>query len=89
MFGFGVKKNKELEALLASLEMNASNNYKDAAQEDFRDYKACLAKLKESGKLKEKQLAHYEEKTAELELIMNKYTHKDQPASVGKVMKEN
>ena len=32
---FGKKKIQELDVLLESLEMNSSNNYKDAAKENY------------------------------------------------------
>lgn len=37
MFQFG-KKNKNLEELLLRLHANASNNYKDVAQENYRQF---------------------------------------------------
>lgn len=73
-----VKKNKELEFILLKLENNASNNYKDAAQLNLKEFEKMFEELKESGKLKEKQIEHYEQVHKELRERMNKFTHKDQ-----------
>ena len=39
MFNYikNIGKNKQLEAAIARLQMNMSNNYKDAAQSDYRE----------------------------------------------------
>ena len=39
MFNYikNIGKNKQLEAAIARLQMNMSNNYKDAAQADYRE----------------------------------------------------
>ena len=39
MFDFikNIGKNKQLEAAIARLQMNMSNNYKDAAQADYQE----------------------------------------------------
>ena len=40
MFGFLKKtgKNKQLEEIITRIEMNASNNYKDAAHAGLKEY---------------------------------------------------
>lgn len=80
MFGFtgGFKKNKELDAVIQRIEMNVSNNYKDAAQEGLREFEAMLEKLGNEGKVKGKQKVYYEEKLSEFKYRMKKFTHKDQ-----------
>lgn len=51
---FGRKRIAELEQLLISVQMNSSNNYKDAAKADYETFWKCMAELKESGKINEK-----------------------------------
>jgi len=77
MFGF-LKKNKDLEALIRELEMDASNNYKDNAQDDFRCLKARFDELKAAGKLNAKQLVHYGDVINDYAEKMKNYTHADQ-----------
>lgn len=79
MFGL-TKKNKELEAILLKLNANASNNYKDAAQDNYRELQQKFAELKAVGKLKARQMAYYEECMRELEPKMKHYTHHEQKA---------
>lgn len=74
MFGFS-KTNKELEAILLRLHANASNNYKDAAQANYREFLQTFEELKNSGKLKNRQIAYYEECARKLEPEMKNYMH--------------
>lgn len=80
MFEFikNIGKNKELEAIIARIENNASNNYKDAAQQALAQYEAALGELKAAGKLKDKQIAYYDAQLAAYKERMQKFTHKDQ-----------
>ena len=80
MLFFGVKKNVELEALISKTRMNQSNNYKDAAQENFKALCSRYEELQASGKLNEKQKAHYSEILEGLRKELDKFTHKDQNA---------
>ena len=80
MLFFGVKKNGELEALISKTRMNQSNNYQDAAQENFKALCARYDELLSAGKLSEKQQAHYTEIMEELRIELDKFTHKDQNA---------
>ena len=77
MFGRN-KKDPELEKVLASLMMNASNNYKDAAREDFKDLQVLFKRLDEAGKLSQKQKQYYEDKLKELSETMKGYSHGEQ-----------
>lgn len=79
MFGLS-KTNKELEAILLKLQANASNNYKDAAQDNYREFQQKFAQLKDNGKLKARQIAYYEGCMRELEPKMKHYTHHEQKA---------
>ena len=80
MFGFlhSIGRNKQLEEIITRLEMNASNNYKDAAQLNLKEFEQTLGQLVESGKLSDKQRQMYEEKLASFQKNMEKFTHKDQ-----------
>ena len=77
---FGPKKNKELESCLVRTHSNMSNNYKDAAQEDFKEAEAVFDRLKSEKKLSDKQLAYYEGVLGDLRQQLVGYTHKDQNA---------
>lgn len=71
-------KNKQLEAVLQRLQMNASNNYKDAAQENLKEFERLLEQLKAEGKMGEAQAAYYERELSDWQGRMKKFTHKDQ-----------
>lgn len=80
MFGFmnGSGKNKRLDGMIQRIEMNVSNNYKDAAQEGLREFEAVLGELEAAGKVNAKQRVYYEEKLVEYKEKMKNFTHKDQ-----------
>lgn len=73
-----IGKNKELEAAVARLQMNMSNNYKDAAQADYKDLMDLYKEFVESGALSDKQNAYYKGIIEEYSIKMEHYTHKDQ-----------
>ncbi|MCR4814838.1 MAG: hypothetical protein K5879_08455 [Lachnospiraceae bacterium] len=77
------KEEKELDAILAKVDNNMSNNYKDAAQEDYKKFLKRFAELTEGGKLKEKSIAYYQEIISEYAAKLSKFTHKDQPTKWG------
>lgn len=72
------KKNQELEHLLERIRTNVSNNYKDAAQEYFREYETRFQELSDDGVLNEKQKALYGGQLNELKESMKQFSHKDQ-----------
>ena len=80
MFGFikTIGKNKQLEAVIARVEMNMSNNYKDAAQEDYKELVELYRKLEDSNALSDKQKGYYKGIIEEYSIKMENYTHKDQ-----------
>ncbi len=82
MFGFGKKKyrNEELEKILAEVNMNASNNYKDAAQEAYARFLAKHEELMAAGSLSEKQITHYAEELEKLKTAMAGFSHDAQRA---------
>lgn len=57
---FGRRKITELDNLLESVQMNSSNNYKDAAKADYELFWKRLKELRESGKISEKTYLFYE-----------------------------
>ena len=59
LFGKHRNNNKQLNALITSVKNNASNNYKDAAQEDFKKFTARFEELEKSGKLNDRQREYY------------------------------
>lgn len=73
-----IGKNKELEAAVARLQMNMSNNYKDAAQADYKALMELYEELSAKGGLTAKQKSYYKEVIEEYSVKMKDYTHKDQ-----------
>lgn len=69
---------KELDRIIARIEMNMSNNYKDAAQEDFAELEKTFQEFAEAGKLKEKAKQQYESILDRYRVKLRGYTHKDQ-----------
>lgn len=80
MFHFLKKtgKNKQLEDIIESIQMNLSNNYKDAAQMDLKEFETVLKELSESGELGKGQKSYYEVTLSEFQQSMKNFTHKDQ-----------
>lgn len=77
----GLFKNnyeKDLDAVIKHLEMNMSNNYKDAAQADFREFEEKVQKYINEGHIKGKSSEIYEGKLKDYRVKMQGYTHKDQ-----------
>lgn len=81
MFQFG-KKNKNLEELILRLHANASNNYKDAAQENYRQFLTLFEEYKQNGTLKPKQISYYHDINEQLKAEMKNYTHADQKPDI-------
>lgn len=80
MFEFikNMGKNKQLEAAIAKLQMNMSNNYKDAAQENYKVLMDLYVELRDKGTLTDKQKDYYKNLIEEYSVKMQNYTHKDQ-----------
>ena len=80
MFDFlkKVGKNKQLDEIVQCIQMNFSNNYKDAAQLNLKEFESILKQLEGENKLNDKQKAYYEEKLASFKEEMKNFTHKDQ-----------
>lgn len=74
----GFRKNKRLEEIIARIDSNMENNYKDEAQAALREFEDNLNEMIEQGRLDEKQNKEYGERLNEYKEKMKKYTHKDQ-----------
>lgn len=80
MFGFLKKVGKvnSLEKIAQELEMNMSNNYKDAAQENFREFEQTLDAMETAGEISGAQASAYRQKLSAYRQKLKNYTHKDQ-----------
>lgn len=70
--------NKQLDAIIQRIEMNVSNNYKDAAQLNLKELEDELKKLEDAGSLNSKQKEYYVGKLSSFKERMKNFTHKDQ-----------
>lgn len=75
---FKSKYEKEMDSIISKLEMNMSNNYKDAAQNNLRELEEAFDNFVSQGKLKDKVQAEYGKKIEAYKVKMQGYTHKDQ-----------
>lgn len=75
---FKSKYEKELLGIISRLEMNMSNNYKDAAQSNLKELEETFGEFCEQGKIKDKTRENFEKKIEEYRQKMVGYTHKDQ-----------
>lgn len=75
---FKSKSEKELDIIIQRLEMNMSNNYKDNAQNNFKELETKFNEMKADGRLKPATLAKYETILSEYQSKMQGYSHKDQ-----------
>ena len=80
MFGF-FKKNgpaKELDRIIAEIDTNMQNNYKDAAQAALREFDENLHRMIENGELGDGQKAEYTARLDGYKIKLKSYSHKDQ-----------
>ena len=77
MFAFGkrYRKIEELERAVSVCRNNAENNYKDAAQGGYQDFRTRYEELKAKGALDARQREHYEQLLGELEEAMKGFWH--------------
>ena len=75
---FKSKAEKELDDIIQRLEMNMSNNYKDNAQENLKEFEINLNELRYSEKINEKVFSKYESIRDSYKEKMKGYSHKDQ-----------
>lgn len=72
------KEEKELLLSIEKIEMNMSNNYKDAAQMNLAELEAKLSRFTEQGKLSDELREKYESIVGTYRQKLKGYTHKDQ-----------
>ena len=77
-FSLGNKKNTRLEEIIARLESNMANNYKDAAQSDYKELEKMYEDLLQNGQLSEKQKTKYGSLLDNYKEKLKSYSHKDQ-----------
>ncbi|MCR4840485.1 MAG: hypothetical protein K5848_02965 [Lachnospiraceae bacterium] len=70
--------HKDLEFYLTSLKLDESNNYKDAAQDDFKKLCETYDALSSAGKLNSKQKDNYKSVIDYYREKLVGFTHKDQ-----------
>ena len=75
---FKSRAEKELDDIIQRLEMNMSNNYKDNAQENLKEFEIKLNELRYSEKIKDKAFSKYESILDSYKEKMKGYSHKDQ-----------
>lgn len=75
---FKSKYERELDIVIERIEMNMSNNYKDAAQENLKELEEKVADFCKEGKLKDKQKEAYESQIGIYKERLKGFTHKDQ-----------
>ena len=73
--GFFTKKNKELEALCRKVDLEAENNYKDAAQEAFGKLEKRFEEICAGEKIKEKTKLYYKEEIEKRRKILRNFHH--------------
>ena len=80
MFGFlkKAKTAKELDRIIAEIDMNMQNNYKDAARAAFKEFEEKYTVMAESGELSEAQKSMYSAKLSAYHEKLKAYSHKDQ-----------
>ncbi len=75
---FKSKYEKLMDEVIKRLEMNKSNNYKDAAQSNLKEFEELYKRLVDEGKLKDKVKEEYGKKLEDYKSDLQGYTHKDQ-----------
>ena len=75
---FKSRAEKELDDIIQRLEMNMSNNYKDNAQDNFKELEIKLNELRYSEKINDKIFSKYESILDSYKDKMKGYSHKDQ-----------
>ena len=78
MFFFKSKYEHELDEIIREIDMNMSNNYKDAAQQNLVRLEMRFNEMVKDGLLKVKAKAAYETKLNGYKSRMKGYTHRDQ-----------
>lgn len=72
------KAQKELDGIILRLEMNMSNNYKDAAISDYNELESKYNEFISLGTLSKKAISKYSSILDGYKEKLNGYSHKDQ-----------
>ena len=75
---FKSRAEKELDGIIQKIDMNMSNDYKDAAQDALKEFEQTVHFLNESGGMKPQVLLKYENMLDTYRDKMQGFTHKDQ-----------
>jgi len=75
---FQKKTNKELEELMMRTRSSMQNNYKDMAQDYFKDFSKLYDELLYKDLLNEKQKEYYKVEHDTLSEELKGFTHRDQ-----------
>lgn len=75
---FKSKEERVLDSIIAGINMNMSNNYKDAAQKGLQEFEEVFAGMVECGDIKGKVADYYESQLGIYKERLKGYTHKDQ-----------
>ena len=83
MFGLFRKSRakSELEGIIYRIDSNMANNYKDAAQDAFKEFEVKFNEMAADGRLSDKQRINYEVKLSGYKTKLQGFTHKDQKAT--------
>lgn len=75
---FRSKAAAEMDRIILRIDMNMSNNYKDAAQMNFAELEELYDRAVENGELKAKEKESYGSKIEGYREKLKGYSHKDQ-----------
>lgn len=78
MFHLKNSYERELDRIIADINMNMSNNYKDNAQMDLKKLESKYDEFVQAGKLKAVAIENYSRILSEYKSRLKGYTHKDQ-----------
>ena len=67
-----------MDMIMTRIDMNMSNNYKDAAQMNYKELVEAYEAADKAGTLKPKEKPVYASKIEEYGIKLKGYTHKDQ-----------
>ena len=67
-----------LDSIIENLENNLSNNYKDSAQADLREFEQLLNEMRDSKQIKEDVYLEYNLTLQNYKKRLEGFTHKDQ-----------
>lgn len=78
LFRLQTKEEKELLLYIERIEMNMSNNYKDAAQMNLAELEEKFAEFVQQGRMSDQLREKYDSLIGSYRIRLKGYTHKDQ-----------